>query len=256
MPPFNSCREIIFALLFILAAPAAFGQLATNELFRARTQQDFRHWQAAWTAAPDHATNAWQFARACFDWADYATNDTQRAEIARRGVAAAHRLIARNTNSAAGHYYLAMNDGQLAEAVEPSLEAFHLVNELEREFKLTAKLDPVFDHAGPARNLGLLYRDAPIWPLSVGSKHKAREFLESAAKLDPGYPGNQLNLAETQLRWREYDDARESLQKLEAIWPAAQTNFTGPKWDADWSDWTARRAAALTGFQKITGHAP
>ena len=79
-----------------------------------------------------------------------------------------------------------MNFGELAEAEAPSIAAYKLVNEIEREFKAAADLDEHFDYAGPARCLGLLYRDAPGWPISIGSKHKAREWLERAAAARAG----------------------------------------------------------------------
>src|ERR1700748_554827 len=160
MPPLKSCRGILFALFIFLAAiSSVFGQSETNKIFAARAEKEILRRQAALAAAPNDPTNCWQFARACFDWADFATNDTQRADVSRLGIEAARRLIAQHSKSVAGHYYLAMDEGQLAEPVEPSLQAFHLVNDLEREFKTTSLLDPHFDYAGPARNLGLLYRD-------------------------------------------------------------------------------------------------
>jgi len=144
-----------------------------------------------------------------------------------------------------------MDYAQLAEAEEPSIAAYKLIREIEREFKIAAGLDKQFDFAGPARNLGLLYRDAPGWPVSIGSKRKAREFLEQAAALAPDDPENQLNLAESQLKWRSRDDAEKTLQKLDAIWPAARTNLTGEFWEQSWSDWQSRRTAARAEFQKI-----
>ena len=90
-----------------------------------------------------------------------------------------------------GHDY-----GQLARAEAPSLAAYRLVRQMEREFKTAADLDKSFDYAGPERTLGLLYRDAPGWPVSIGSRRTAREYLELAAKLAPDYPGNHLNLVE------------------------------------------------------------
>ncbi len=50
-----------------------------------------------------------------------------------------------------------MNLGQLART--EYLGALALVKEMEPEFKMAGELDPQFDHAGPKRNLGLLYRD-------------------------------------------------------------------------------------------------
>ena len=125
-----------------------------------------------------------------------------------------------------------MNLGELAQAEAPSLAAYRLVHEVEREFKAAAELDVRFDHAGPARNLGELYFQAPGWPLSVGSKHKAREWLERAVALAPEYPENQLNLAEAQLKWHQHEALETTLKNLDAIWPAARTNFTGAAWEA------------------------
>ena len=159
------------------------------------------------------------------------------------GIDASKTLIERAPRSAPGHYYLAMNSGELADAEAPSLAAYKLVHEIEREFKTAAELEVQYDFAGPARCLGLLYRDAPGWPLSVGSKHKAREWLERAVALAPDYPDNQLNLAESQLKWHQRDEAEKTLQTIATRWPAAQTNFTGETWEPDWHDWNTRRAA-------------
>ena len=231
--------------VFLMAVSfAALAEPATNSIFAARAEMEFHRAQAWFQSDTNDPAAAWQFARACFDFADFATNDTQRADVARQGIGACRELLARDTNCAPGHYYLAMNFGQLARAEAPSLAAYKLVREMEREFKTAAGLDGNFDYAGPARSLGLLYRDAPKWPFSIGSRRKAREWLEQAAKLAPDYPDNRLNLFESHLQWREHAEAKHDLQILEALWPKAQTNFTGEAWERSWADWTARKAAA------------
>ena len=50
---------------------------------------------------------------------------SQREEIATEGIDACRQLIAANTNSVPGHYYLAMNLGQLAQT--KSLGALKIV---------------------------------------------------------------------------------------------------------------------------------
>ena len=77
-----------------------------------------------------------QFARACFDWADYVTTDAKRAAIASEGIAASLKLLAASSNSVPGHYYLAMNLGQLART--KSLGALKIVGQMEEEFKTVA----------------------------------------------------------------------------------------------------------------------
>jgi tetratricopeptide (TPR) repeat protein len=149
-----------------------------------------------------------------------------------------------------------MDFGQLAEAEAPSIAAYKLVKEIEREFKTAADLDETYDFAGPPRCLGLLYRDAPSWPISIGSKRKAREWLDRAAALAPDFPENQLNLAESHVRWHQAAEAEKALKKLEAIWPAARTNLTGEVWEPSWDDWTSRRTAVKAEFEKAFKRAP
>ena len=130
------------------------------------------------------------------------------------------------------------------------------MHEVEREFKAATALDEKFDFAGPPRCLGLLYRDAPGWPLSIGNKKKAKEFLERAAVIAPDYPENFLNLAESHLRWHERDEAQAAFKKLDALWQSAQTNLVGEAWAKSWHDWSWRRAVARADFQKQFRPAP
>jgi len=125
---------------------------------------------------------------------------------------------------------------------------------MEREFKMAGELDPRFDYAGPERNLGLLYRDAPGWPASIGNKRTAHYYSEQAVKLVPDYPANHLNIVESYLLWDERDDAKRELKVLDAIWPAARTNLTGEAWAASWDDWSTRRDAARKKINETSSH--
>jgi hypothetical protein len=249
MATFNSitgramkCGRLLLGSAFIFAAGIIFADEVQNKKFAARAETEFHRAQIQFQSDAGNPTNAWQFARACYDFADFATDDVERATIAVQGVAACRQLIARDPKSAPAHYYLAMNLGQLART--ELLGALKIVTQMEGEFKTAAGLDAHFDFAGPERNLGLLYREAPGWPASIGSKRKAREWLERAAKLAPDYPENLLNLAESDLQWHESDAAKLKLTALNSLWPQAQTNFTGEAWEQSWDDWSTRRAAA------------
>src|SRR5882762_3327929 len=124
---------------------------------------------------------AWQFGRACFDVADVAKTDSQRARLAEEGIDACRTALARKYASGPAHYYLAMNLGELART--KTIGALKLVREMESEFKRTIELDEKFDFGGPHRSLGLLYKDAPGWPTSIGSRPKARLHLRRANNL-------------------------------------------------------------------------
>lgn len=187
---------------------------------------------------PNNAEAAWQLGRATFDRADIATNDTERAALAEKGIEACESAVSHQPKLAAAHYYLGMNLGQLARTKE--LSALRIVKRMEKEFMVARDLDERFDYAGPDRNLGLLYREAPP-VLSIGSRKDARVHLLRAVELAPQYPENQLNLIEAYLKWGEHPPAQKQMQALEAIWPAARTNLTGVTWASSWADWADRR---------------
>jgi tetratricopeptide (TPR) repeat protein len=256
MPLIAKKMNIALLLSASLVVPLLAHSAETDKKFYAHAETELARTKSLFDADKANPTNAWLFARACFDLAEIATNTAQRAEVARVGIAASQQLLAQEPKSAMGHYYLGLNYGELADAEAPSLTAYKLVHQIEREFIRAAELDPHLDHAGPARCLGLLYRDAPGWPLSIGSKHKSREWFDRAAKLSPDYPENHLNLAESHLRWHQRDEAAAAFKKLDAVWPAAQTNLTGVAWEKSWSDWTRQRTAAKAEFQKQFKHAP
>jgi tetratricopeptide (TPR) repeat protein len=236
------------AFLLLAGAGTALADRPPNPVFVARAAAEFDRTRAQHQSNTNDSTAALKFARACFNFADLATNETQRATLANQGITACHQWLAREPDSAPAHYYLAMNFGQLAQAEAPSLAAYRLVREIEREFRKAAELDGHFDYGGPDRGLGLLYRDAPGWPLSIGSRHKAREWLEQAEKLAPDYPENHLNLAEAFLRWHDRTEANRELQALDAVWPVARTNLVGPAWEPSWADWSARREVVRKGL--------
>jgi hypothetical protein len=235
----TGCDQIVRFLLCGLASLALSAPLRAAEgALVQRYDQLFRQAQAVFRQEPTNAAAAWQFARACFDSADLATNHAQRADLAQLGMAAAREALRLSPNLAAAHYYLALNLGQLAQT--KSLGALKLVGDLEREFKRARELDARFDFAGADRGLGLLYRDAPGWPISVGSKSKARQHLEKARQLSPEYPDNQLNLLEAWLKWGESKKVLAALKPIDAALTEAKKKLVGQQWAYAWADWDRR----------------
>jgi tetratricopeptide (TPR) repeat protein len=203
-------------------------------------------------AAQAKATNASSLsacidlARTAFDYADRAPNDELRETIAHAGIAAGKAGIAIQADSVGAHYYLALNIGQLART--KMLSALGLLTDMEGELKTALRLDPKFDYAGANRTLGVLYLEAPGWPVSIGSKSNARANLTQALALAPEYPDNHLSLMEACVKWREPNMLTERIAVYEAMLPAAKTNFTGADWNDEWADWARR-------FEKIHGKA-
>lgn len=197
--------------------------------------------KARYQAHPGDAEAAWQFARACFDRADNAGKDAEKAFAAKEGIAACEQALRAQPNSAAAYYYLGMNQGQLAQT--KVFGALTLVKEMDKAWKKARELDESVDFAGPDRNLALLYRDAPRPPLSIGNRAKAEECALRAIALAPSYPENRLNLVETYLKWSRWAAAAEADDKLKDILPDARRQLSGPRWHNDWEDWDRRQAA-------------
>jgi tetratricopeptide (TPR) repeat protein len=184
---------------------------------------------------------AWQFSRACFDLGEFATTDSDREDVAKTGIAVAKRLIAQHPESAEAHYYLGMNLGQLART--KTLGALPLVDQMEVEFSAALKRNPKLDHAGPDRNLGMLYLEAPSFG-SIGSRSKARQHLRRAVELAPDYPENRLILIEAYARWNDHTLAAREFKILADNWESAKKTYNGEEWAASWLDWNKR-------FQKL-----
>jgi tetratricopeptide (TPR) repeat protein len=212
--------------------------LPASDKFAARARRSYEEAKTRLDAEPANPDAAWQFARACFDLAEYATNNTQRAQIAKEGIAVSRQLINRHPSLAQASYYLGLNLGQLART--QTIEALHTVEEMEHAFKRALELDVGFDYAGPDRSLGLLYLQAPGWPVSIGDRRKARRHLEHAVKQSPDYPDNRLCLIEAYLKWNEISAAINQMRALEELCPRATNQFAGDQWEPAWADWNSR----------------
>jgi tetratricopeptide (TPR) repeat protein len=235
LPGFSRLLVICFGLVLLfgrinlLDAEDAVAASTPERAFEQAKQERERH--------PDDPEAAWHFARATFDLADSATKSSERAEIAQQGISACTEALVKAPDSAPLHYYLALNQGQLART--RSLGALKLVDQMEIEFTKAIALNASFDYAGAERSIGLLYRDAPAWA-SIGNRTKARQHLQRAIELAPEYPENRLILIETALKWGDRKGARQELKLLEDSWHHAHMKFDGPAWTRSWSDWEAR----------------
>jgi tetratricopeptide (TPR) repeat protein len=202
-----------------------------------------RNYEAARSRYQTNPTNheaAWQLGRACFDRAEYSRDDDERAAFSREGSAACQQLIDRDPACAPAHYYMAMDLAQLARTKK--LGALPLLGRMEKNWEAALALDRKMDYAGPDRYLGMLYRDAPGWPLSLGSKEKARQHLVAAVELSPQSPENRLTLIETYLQWGEQTAAAKQAAQYRAYLPAARKEFSGEYWNESWKDWDSRWA--------------
>jgi hypothetical protein len=103
------------AAIFLSAAVGmVFAGESRNPIFAGRAGAEFHRAQAQFQSHTNDPAAAWQFARACYDFADFATNDTERAALAGSGHRRLPAIARARTQIRPGHYYLGMNFGQLA----------------------------------------------------------------------------------------------------------------------------------------------
>jgi tetratricopeptide (TPR) repeat protein len=226
---------LVALILAIFAQAAWAADTNTTEGF---IEASFQHWHREYQTNSHSAEVDWKLGRACFDMSSLQKDSSAEARYAEDGIAACRAALEQEPSSAPAHYYLGMDIGQLADT-KRNLSGLRMVKDMEREFSAARALDQHFDFAGPSRNLGLLYRDAPAI-VSIGSRSKARQYLEEAVQLAPEFPENQLNLIESYLKWDYHNEALRQYGELEKMWPAAKEKFIGVPWLMSWTDWNKR----------------
>jgi hypothetical protein len=188
----------------------------------------------------------WQLGQACFELADIVDSSSRREKLANEGIDVCKAALERDPKLAAAQYYYALNLGQLART--KSIGALKLVSQMEAALKQTIKMDPLIDFAGPHRSLGLLYRDAPGWPASIGSRSKARQQLEKAVDLSNDFPENWLCLLESYLNWGERRALETNIKKVDALLAKSRTKYSDSNWAVQWQDWERRWHELLKQF--------
>ena len=237
----NGLRLLALVPAIALAAAGAGGPNSKWALgptnFAAPARVQYTEAQSRFQIDTNNPEAAWRFGRACFDLAEFSLNDDTRADLANIGIGVCRNLVSQKPELAQAHYFFAMNLGQLART--KTLGALPLVDQMEGEFEKALELDEHLEHAGPDRNLGLLYLEAPSIG-SIGSRRKARQHLRRAVELEPNFPENRLNLLEAYSRWGDRNGAARELKALEDLWPGAKNEFSGEKWAPAWVDWERR----------------
>ncbi len=230
-------KSILLSIFLLLTGPGA-DRCSAKDSPSVRAERAFLEAQARFNKDAHDPEAAWHFGRACFDWADFAQNNSRRADLAESGIAACRQAIGIDPKLTAAHYYLGLNLGQLARTKK--LGAFQVIDEMQVAFKAAIALDPSFDYAGPHRSLGLLYLEAPGWPASIGNRSNARLHLRKAVELGPHYPDNRISLLEAYLKWGEKSAVQPELAPTEEMLEQARKTLTGENWESSWQDWDRR----------------
>ncbi|MBM3844813.1 MAG: hypothetical protein FJ405_00820 [Verrucomicrobia bacterium] len=223
------CAVLTLFLLLMASADGSDVERASDRVLAAR--EVVGH-------SPTNAEAAWRLAEAIYRRGDFATDRSDRESWAQQGLQAARNALGLDTNSAPAHFFLSMNLGLLAQARRMS--ALGLLPEMEKHLLRSIELEKSFRAAIAERSLGMLYRDAPGWPLSLGSRSKARTFLERAVQTAPDYPENLLTLMESEIRWGDRKQAASRSKAMEEMLKRAAQGLHEAEWKSSWADWNPR----------------
>ena len=154
-------------------------------------------------------------------------DDAGLAAVARRCQPLASRAAAHPAAGAASLHFASVCLGHYAKATDSK----DLIAEVLRLATAARASDASVDHGGPDRVLGAVFLRAPAWPVSVGDVDRATDHLEAAVGLAPGWPENQLLLAEAYAEGGRDADAARALA-------AAEARLSDPAlapWRASWT---------------------
>ena len=152
-----------------------------------------------------------RLARTSFILGDIAEGG-QRRLYYEQGRQYAEKILQEYPQNVAGHYWLGLNLGGLADVNR--LQGRKLLPQILEELERAASINPGYDQGGAYRVLGRIYYSAPSRPLSIGDMNKSLDLLQKATALAPSNSTNHLYLAETLLKLGRQDQARKELQQV------------------------------------------
>jgi tetratricopeptide (TPR) repeat protein len=110
-----------------------------------------------------------------------------------------------------GHYWLGVNHGKVGE-VRGVLKSLFLVKPIKKAMNKVIELDRSYEDGGPDRVLGRVYFKLPGF--AGGSNTKSLEHLQKSKEYGPDDPVTMLYLAETMLKKKMKDEAKQELETI------------------------------------------
>jgi len=123
----------------------------------------------------------------------------------------AERMVQIAPDRPDGHYLLAVAMGRVART-RGILQSLFMAKPMRDGLEKAVQLDP--NHVDALRVLSMLYNEAPGWPVSIGNKQKALEYVERAYELDPEDLGVLVQLARMRKHFGKNEEAKALLRRV------------------------------------------
>ncbi|MFC1853087.1 tetratricopeptide repeat protein [candidate division CSSED10-310 bacterium] len=159
---------------------------------------------------PKNYDALWIISRA-YRWYGDHSPDEKKSEIFETGMEYAKKATEIIPNGIEGHYFYAVIIGNYAES-RGIFNSLLYIDDIVRELEITLKLDP--KHYDALTIMGVVYRDVPPWPVSIGDIDKAEQHLKKALALNPLNLFPQLELGVTYNKMKKWAQAKAEFKKL------------------------------------------
>jgi len=160
----------------------------------------------------DNPEFLWKKARLHYWYGDnIAQNRDDKLESFERGLELLEKAEELDNQNADIFYWKASLTGMRGQT-RGILQSLFMVNPMKEALEKTIELDP--DYASAYYVLGILYREVPGWPLSIGNDKKSVEYLEKALSFEPGNLEWKYELALSLIENNERERAQKILEEI------------------------------------------
>lgn len=205
---------IIFGLSFSLFSQSAEELIAQgDELYAmmkdmATAKEALAKYQKALGIAENRYEASWRIARIQYYIGAHSESKKEKKAIFSQGVYWAKKAVELEPEKPDGHYWLGVNNGKYGET-RGVLKSLSLVKPIKRSMNKIIELDRSYEDGGADRVLGRVFFKVPGF--AGGSKDKSLEHLMKSKELGPKDALTRVYLAETLLKFKEVEKAREEL---------------------------------------------
>ena len=161
---------------------------------------------------------------AFYAWRLEAADNRARLRYATTAVRMSTEAVALKPGRAEGHHWLGAGLGMVG-LTRGVLNSLQMVPDIKRAFDRSIEIDPDYLDASALGQLSRLLTMVPGFPVSIGSRSKAMEYVREAAQRGPNqtlYP-----LYKADLLWAAGDDeaALTELERIPAMKPESEIQF-------------------------------
>jgi tetratricopeptide (TPR) repeat protein len=151
----------------------------------------------------------WRLSRILFYIGEHTESKKEKKGIFARGVYYAEKAVVLEPEKPDGHYWLGVNHGKVGET-RGVLKSLSLVKPIKNAMNKVIELEPSYEDGGPDRVLGRVFFKLPGF--AGGDKDKSLEHLLRSKEFGPEDALTRVYLAETYLKLKEKEKAREELE--------------------------------------------